>query len=439
MLLSNIIYTKSMNVAFFLIDIFQATMNASNGVINVTSSTLIYITSGPSIAKLNEDEFVILVPSFILIVASLLIGLPGNILTICVYKTKMRRTASRIFILALAICDLINCVITMPVEISITLRYWSYDHPLLCTICRTLTYVFNGASALLLCGIAFDRFRKICRPLKPVFTPKTTKFICCVSFAVVLGFYIPGYIIYGTNTVNISTARKHVVIVGKRCQLRDEYKDSKLVPVVLGVWFLGTVAVLFVLAAIYSLIGRAVYTRLKLEEKRRSSVSNAMKQKPKLRRVGADDSSQTSCSFDDVVVEKSKRPHTLTVLKSMSVPVQKEISRTLKERFRLSAPTAYNIDMIKKETQSRRIRAGRTTVMLFSVTVAYIISFLPFVIVVILRTSIPDLESRLSMIEQSIWQFCLRSYVINCAINPILYGFFNKDFREKTRQLISCC
>ncbi|KAH3709489.1 alpha-2C adrenergic receptor-like [Dreissena polymorpha] len=415
-------------------------MNASNGVMNVTSSILLYITSGPSIDQLNDDEFVILVPSFILIVAVVLIGLPGNILTIWVYKTKMRRTASRIFILALAICDLINCVITMPVEISIIARYWSYDYPLLCTIGRTLTYVFNGTSALLLCGIAFDRFRKICRPLKPVFTPRTTKFICCVSFALVMGFYVPGYIIYGTNTVNISTARKHVVIVGKRCQLRDEYKNSKLVPIILGVWFLGTVAVLFALVIIYSLIGRAVFNRLRLEEKRRSSVPSAMTQKPKLRRVVADDSSKTSCSFDDgEIKEKSKRQHQSAVLKSMSVPVQKEISRTLKERFRLSAPNSYTIDKVKKENMSRRIRAGRTTVMLFSVTVAYIISFLPFVIIVILRTSIPDLENRLSMIEQSIWQFCIRSYVINCAINPILYGFFNKDFREKTKQLISWC
>lgn len=381
---------------------------------------------------LNNKQFKILIPSFILVILMMVVGIPGNIITVIVYMRRMRRTASRIFILALAFCDLVNCICTMPVEISIIVNFLSYDHPIICCVGRTMTYVFNGVSALLLCGIAVDRFRKICRPLKPVFTPKKIKSICIAAAGLGIAFYIPGFMLYGTQTVAIKYT--HGTIIGHTCQIKDEYINSKLQKYVLGMWFLATVVVMVVLIVIYIRIGGAVYKRLKLEEKRHNSCSTAMKQhKPK--RVIDNHSSETSCSFGDILeVDRKEQPR---VLKSLSLPMRHRISQGLKKQFRLSAPTVYSL---KRERVSSRIRAGRTTVMLFSVTIAYVLSFIPFVVIVTIRTMKPGVYMELSDVEKSAWNFFLRSYVINCAVNPILYGFFNKDFRKKMMALFTeCC
>lgn len=382
---------------------------------------------------LNNKQFKILIPSFVLVVAMMVVGIPGNIITSIVYMRRMRRTASRVFILALAFCDLVNCICTMPVEISIIVNFLSYDHPIICCVGRTMTYVFNGVSALLLCGIAVDRFRKICRPLKPVFTPKKTKSICIAAAGLGMAFYIPGFMLYGTQTVDIEYpyGTNSLSIIGHTCQIKDEHKHSKLQKIVLGMWFLATVVVMVVLIVIYILIGRAVYKRLKLEEKRHNSCSTVTKSN-KHKRVIANESFETSCSFDDVL-DRNEQPR---VLKSMSLPMRHKISQGLKKQFRLSAPTVYSV----KRDRVSRIRAGRTTVMLFSVTIAYVLSFIPFVVIVTIRTMKPGIYMALSDVEKSAWNFFLRSYVINCAVNPILYGFFNKDFRKKMMKLFTeCC
>lgn len=384
--------------------------------------------------KINDKEFNILIPSFILAVVIISIGVPGNVITIFVYKKKMRRTASRIFILALAICDLVNCILTIPLEISIILSFWTYDYPIICAIGRTLTYVLNGTSALLLCGIAVDRFRKICRPLKPVFTPQKTMSICVVSSAIGFAFYIPGYIMYGTysHVITVPYGSTNLTVELKTCQIKDAYVKVKAPKIIFGVWFLGTIVILFILIGAYIFIGRAVYKRLKLEEKRHNSVSAASKS-ARARQVVVEDNSETSCSFEDILDIGNKQPR---VLKSMSLPMRQQISQTMKKKFRQSAPTVYSI---KQEKVAGRIRAGRTTLMLFSVTIAYVLTFIPFIVIVVIRTVRPNLYETLSDTEKSAWNFFLRSYVLNFAMNPILYGFFNKDFRKKMVELLCEC
>ena len=380
---------------------------------------------------INSKQLEILVPAYVLVVLMIVIGIPGNIITVCVYKRKMRRTTSRIFILALAFVDLSNCLFTMPIEISIIMMFLTFDFPVLCAFCRTLTYILNGISALLLCGIAVDRYRKICMPLKPVFTPKKTRSICIAATLIGISFYIPGFILYGTQTVVIPfrAGNSTYSLQGHTCQINDQYKETKIQSYILAVWFLATIVILVLLIIMYSRIGKAVYKRLKFERARHYSVSTTGNEH--LRKRVLNDVTETSCSFEDV--DEAKRTDKPEVLKTMSLPLRHKIGKSLKENFRLSAPNVYSL---KRDKMSSRIHAGRTTTMLFLVTIAYILSFIPFIVIVLVRTVKPQLYEHLSDAEKSIWNFFLRSYVFNCAINPILYGFFNKDFRAKMVELL---
>ena len=379
--------------------------------------------------EINSAQFEMLIPSLILVLFAMVTGLVGNIVTLLVYFKKMRRTASRIFIISLAICDLLNCSLTMPVEIAIICRFVSFDLPVICSVGRTITYILSGTSALLLIGIAVDRFRKICQPLKPVFTPRKTKVMCFASAAIGSAVYIPGFVIYGTQTVAIQV-NANKTITGKTCLINDSYIHTKVPLYLMSFWFILTIAVMMVLIGLYSAIGRAVYIRLKLEEQRHSSVSAT--NRPKSIAV-VDVNEETSCSFGDLLDDNTaKQPP--AVLQKMESPQRNRLSEVLKNKFKLGKPGATF--SLSKQKEMKRIRAGRTTIMLFSITIAYIISFIPFLVIVALRTLRPHLYLSLSVTGRSLWNFFLRSYVLNCACNPICYGFCNRDYREKVKEML---
>ena len=379
--------------------------------------------------KINSAQFKMLIPSLMLVLVAMVIGLGGNVVTLLVYFKKMRRTASRIFIIALAVCDLFNCSLTMPVEIAIICRYVSFDLPIICSVGRRITYILSGTSALLLIGIAVDRFRKICQPLKAVFTPRKTRFMCFVSAAIGCAVYIPGFVIYGTQTVAIQIGANKTV-TGKTCLISDSYIKTNFPLYCMSFWFCLTIAVMMVLIVLYSAIGRAVYIRLKLEEKRHNSVSTTTR--PKSAEL-VDMNEETSCSFGDILDDNIVKK-TPEVLKKFDSPQRNRLSEVLKNKFKLGKPGATYT--LSKQKELKRIRAGKTTIMLFSITVAYVISFIPFLVIVALRTLRPTLYASLSMSGKSVWNFFLRSYVLNCACNPICYGFCNKDYRKKVKEML---
>ena len=88
-----------------------------------------------------------------------------------------------------------------------------------------------------------------------------------------------------------------------------------------------------------------------------------------------------------------------------------------------------------------RIKMTRTTVVLFAVTVVFVLSYLPTITVRMIRSSSQSLENNQD-IRQVILKVCSNSFFINNAINPIIYSFLNVNFRRqatKTVRHIFCC
>ena len=76
------------------------------------------------------------------------------------------------------------------------------------------------------------------------------------------------------------------------------------------------------------------------------------------------------------------------------------------------------------------IKSMRYTVMMLVITVVFVVSFLPYLILVVWRITQTEYEAEiLSDGELVAFQIGIRSYLLNSAINPLLYGFFNPKFR----------
>ena len=86
------------------------------------------------------------------------------------------------------------------------------------------------------------------------------------------------------------------------------------------------------------------------------------------------------------------------------------------------------------EFENQRLHISKYTFIMFIVTLVFILSFLPYFGASIWRNVGRDRETELSFGIQ----IALRSYLVNSATNPIIYGMFNTSFRIFLKAFISC-
>lgn len=82
-----------------------------------------------------------------------------------------------------------------------------------------------------------------------------------------------------------------------------------------------------------------------------------------------------------------------------------------------------------KSKRIRRARAKKATFSMFLISLAFVLSYCPFLCLLLARTVISNFEDSLSDAERVAYKFFLRSYFLNCAINPFIYGMSDSKFR----------
>lgn len=341
---------------------------------------------------LREDGLSLLTPSMVFICVLIAAGIPGNVISILVYGIQLRSATGRYAIIALAACDIINCCLSIPVEIYVMTTYWSFDNAALCKMSRYLTYAMNNSSGLILLAIACERYRTICTPHKPKIQNSFILKSCVVLIIIGMLLALPALWIYGIQTdkhnVSISDELHSVVhdtiifehgglgantyvdtgrtyysgVVTKRCLIDDPMRKS---------WFtyshflflsIASILVWFVLIVIYAKIGM----KIKRLQSGRGSITD-------------------------------------------------------EERIRSSAK-----------------RKKHATMMLFLITMAFQFSFIPFIIITNIRFfTEPSWYNNLTRGQKMVYHFFLRSYYLNCAVNPFIYCVSSSMFRSAVMKLFT--
>ena len=365
--------------------------------------------------KMNQTAFQILTPSLILVILLLIIGLPGNLLAFIVYLTKMKRNTASYFIMALTFSDLINCVFSLPVEISIIANFWTFDFPLICKLSRFLTAWMNNTTSFVLVAIAVERFRSICTPLKPKLTAKLSKAICLSVYTLALISAVPMIWGYGTYTYKVQIG--NVTVYGKTCLTDDDVKNTTYPDGLLIYFFTGHLLVFLILAVLYICIARKLLGRNQntTQDKSRLSESQLLKRKP------------SSLS----VVSYSVKSNGLVTPSNEKEPALNELSTF---RSSVSSISTFH-NYVTRRHGGHRFRAKRLTCMLFLMTSVFEISFIPYLTIVSIRNRNPGFYSSLASNGRMAYQFFLRFYLINMSLNPIIYCFYNQNFRHGVKLL----
>lgn len=325
--------------------------------------------SYPTLQELNDQAALRFLPVIVFLFTLMLCGIFGNVLVCIVYLRKKTKLSPDYFILNLAFLDLLTCVIGIPVEIA-DLRYpYMFYAPAACKLLRTIESLSGMGSALTLVAISIDRYKRICK-LGQHFNNSTVKRLCggAVLMGVVIGW--PAAVVFGKKTVDLGIPG----VKGEDCSTADEMRET-----IYPLLYYSAIMLCFVVSVVFVIF---VYVRISIFIRKGIS----------LKRTRTNDPVSTYSMNVHFIAEENT---------SGSCPSQ--------------AHPMLDATPQHRRRQMNSMRVTRTTTIFVAVTVAFILSYLPFLIIMIIRNIEKDIEKNMSRDTEVVYKFFSKSYFVNNA------------------------
>ena len=426
--------------------------------INVENLTMVLMRNKPYLLwvmneKLYFDRFLL---ATIYIGICSILGTAGNGIVVCVYNFRRQRNTANVFIFFLGIVDLLLCAIVMPFKLF-DMRYpLMYGLPYLCTCYHFVEITLSMVSVAFMICIAVDRYLIITRPLNRKNFTRVYKIIAvCVVIGVAASW--PTVFIYGKSQVTTNIPE----IVGNTCGVSDIMKDK----VITQVWYIYLYTV-FVVTLVVLVV---MYTKIWLLIRKwkdtligESATSFAPRHKPFRRGFresipsGNDNKNVRinsyipfsvlitrvrKLSFEDDVIslrDFNTEPEDST---SGSGNSQEDADRRLLSKikvFRLFAETRRRSSAGAKSVESagkKRARMRRNTAIFGVISLLFILSYLPCLVVISLRTLHLYKVTNVNQMKAALAEVFVRSGYLSSVLNPYVYSFICPNFRRGVHTL----
>lgn len=343
-----------------------------------------------------------LVPAMVFVGALMVVGTVGNSLVVYVYAWRVKPTTQYFLILCLACSDLLICLIPMPTEIADMRYHLTFSSPEACRLLRFINLLSFVFSIFILLVIAVDRYRRVCRPIGRQMTLREARWGAVVSAVMALVMAWPMLVLTGLRT----TITRLPGLYGHDCSFSDDFHNTPYplaLNVALGVGFL---IMTFTLAVLYFHIWYHARGHPSFRQQRRTTT-----------RYSSTDSVNRSSNNTDTTsslnTESGSRDSVFTLQKTSSL-----------SQLRLQP---------RPRSMSGRA-VDKTTIVAFTVTLVFVFSFLPYLIIMFLSALMDDFDySRRDTAVVNVYNIFLRFYFINSAANPIIYGALSARFRSECR------
>ncbi|CAC5388303.1 unnamed protein product [Mytilus coruscus] len=316
----------------------------------------------------------------------MIVGIIGNALVLISYPMKFSVRTHRTFITGLAIPDILVCLVIVPFEI-VEMRYqYRFYNAIVCKLFRTCSHWFSMASIFVLTQLSYDTYQRICKPLKEQISIKKAKIYIGGGYIISLCLSSLSFFGSGIRIVSLDN-----FTVGHDCSLADEYVDTLLPVIGEGVITLMVFTCIFFLVLLYSLIGRKIFIQSKFRRQFHAKTSS--------------ESRGNKASNKIFTISKT---------------------RNTEETKRKSPESPLN----------------RITKIAFMITVVFILSFIPHAIISLLTALKGSFLVEPGSVASLIMPILARSVMINNVVNPIIYGFMDKRFRQSCNMIwmnLVCC
>ncbi|OWF49177.1 D(2) dopamine receptor B-like [Mizuhopecten yessoensis] len=134
-----------------------------------------------------------------------------------------------------------------------------------------------------------------------------------------------------------------------------------------------------------------------------------------------------------------KTKETTPNIRTLSDSTHTSISKISSLKTKVSSVLPSNHRHISRDTsRQNKNLAKSTTYLMFIISMVFILNFVPYLLLVILRELKDDFVDSLQNNDaaRTAYRFFLRSYFANCAVNPIIYSIFDRRFRQACKQTL---
>lgn len=425
------------------------------------------------IEQFRRNEIKRQIPLIIFLIGIGITGTIGNILVYLVYKNNYPSSNCRSFVLVLSVVDLCASLFGIPLEIAFLFREYNL-HEWMCKASLFVNAFPTFTSGYLLLAIAIDRYRKVCKPFSWQISHSNAKWMCLLSAILGLACSWISPLIHGIQ--NRKHAKYNITI--SECVETDAMKQT-VFPLLNTLIFI----VLFVvtLAAII-----VMYCFIAVKVKRHHDRTNMLRSKSNMSCKDKTVDRELNVPSGIVVLRKNDsksgfikeyedssfcNSNTLCggIENSNHKTEEKDAKRQTERDMDTEVKHAQDIEkrnatldrlqsfrrgsFSSSETLSTASRSNsinqnirikplkhrnkfRTVFIMFLISLAFVISYLPLLCLLLIGAADETFVISLKDGNETAYKFFLRSYLINCACNPVIYGLCDKRFRKHYKKLI---
>ncbi|XP_050411505.1 G-protein coupled receptor 84 [Patella vulgata] len=369
------------------------------------------------------------------------IGLIGNAVVVYIYGFRFKPSAFNIIILFLGVINLIFCVFDMPLEIS------NMTYPVEfrgCWIIFTLATFTAWATGMALLAIAALRYRAVCQPLKPSISVFRARVLVTVIFFTSILTSAPTGIVVVNSHENLE-GNLYVV----NCDNDKDSEETVYPMLYLGFEFCVFAVAFISIIVLYSFIGKLLWKRNKYGP-------SAMNKHVSRNRFESEDSTlSTSTStitseiyiltveMNSISSSSSKTLKNDTIDNANQQPVYKSESsycpvyttvtaNTPSGKVQPRATKERNISAIS-QLDNKAFNKLTPIKMLIIMTLIFFLCYVPHLCLMIYIQA--GFQLRPSRVSESIIGTVIRSNLLSSAANPILYGCYNRKFRDEVKSI----
>ncbi|XP_015585482.1 octopamine receptor beta-3R isoform X1 [Cephus cinctus] len=397
---------------------FITTINNSNEFNNFSKIYTPTVTSisfdvskieGASVSAVN-DNVPLTVLKGIVLVSIIVTALLGNTLVIASVKRhrKLRVPTNR-YVVSLAAADLLVAMCAMTFSASVELSgKWIFGR-FMCDVWSSLDVYFSTASILHLCCISVDRYYAIVRPLEYPIIMRRNTVTCMLCSA----WLLPAFISFVPILMEWYTTKKNLEFLKNNPQvcIFVVNRAYAVISSSISFWIPGIVMIVMY----YKIYKEAVRQRKALSRASSNTVLNSVH----LHRVSTSR-------------HNSRASHQLLLHPSDASDMRRPSYRSATEL------NIKNGTTIRQQTKSWRAehKAARTLGIIMG---AFLLCWLPFFLWYLTTSLCGDTcTSPDAVISLLFW-----IGYFNSALNPLIYAYFNRDFRDAFKDTLKsalpCC
>lgn len=385
-----------------------------------------------SLDELSNDEVKRQIPLMIYLIVMCITRICGNMLVCYIFARKYTESTYRIFVIALSIIDSLICCVSLPLQFFGQLIKYKFDDEWLCRIGMFVNTWTTICSCCFLFCIAIDRYRKVCSPLRWQVSITVAKLMCLLSVVTAFSSSWISSIIYGIQEMKHGDFNVTIV----QCAVTEDMTKTPL-PLINNILF----AILFFGSFIITF---TFYIRIALRVRQQERWKNRSKGGLRMK---SDDLNLTSkLPVVTTVGQKEDKTHEPDVSNSKTNKDAIDEPAELKGRDDTNQSnnkqhTLKQIRSSKKQyafRQNKQPNSHKAAYIMFMVSLVAIVSFIPVLSLLFIRSVDKTFVESLDNTERTVYNFFLRSYLVNSAINPLIYGIFDAKFRNSCKMICTC-